>query len=213
MEAHIETCDSGEMDAFKWKRSEGQAVWVKIGLVFLFFYFGEAILFWQGLGLARPLMRLPLFTPLVYPLGYWGLFGAAIYLIQRKSSAEVRYAAAKRFLRWQGALLTIGITIGVVGVAFVVMKGSGSTTLGHVALFFAMFLAAAVIGAMELNAGWLAAAVLWLLTAIMIDIYPIEMDLIPHFKDEDIWIGLATPFGFFLIGGFPQCVDRGRWGD
>jgi hypothetical protein len=196
-------------DAFKWKRVEGQILWVKIGIAFLIFYAGEAVLFWQGLALAAPLMRMPLFNPIVYPLGYWSLFAYVIYLIQRKNPSSISQpAAVRRFHRWQGGLLTLGITIGVVGAAFVIMKGSGSTTLGHVALFFAMFQAAVVIGAMELNVGWLTAAGLWFLTALVINFYPSTMDLIPYIKDEDLWIGLATALGFFLIGLFPQCVDR-----
>lgn len=194
---------------FRWKKSDGQAVWIKIGLAFLAFYACEAILFWQGLALAEPLMRLPFSYPVIYPLGYWGLFGAVIYLLQRRnSSGQERDPAVARFRRWQGALLTAAITIGVVGVTFVVTKGSGSTTLGHVALFFALFLSAAVIGAMELNVGWLAAAGIWLLTAVVIDFYPTGLHLTRPFKDEDIWVGLAVATGFFLIGGFPQQVDR-----
>ena len=195
--------------AFQWQKDRAQTVWIQIGLAFLVFYFGEAILFWRGLALAAPVMRLPFAFPVIYPLGYWGLFGAVIYLLQRrKSSGEDRSAAAARFRRWQGALLTVTITTGVIGVTFVVMQGSGSTTLGHVAMFFALFLSAAVLGAVELNVGWLAAAAVWLLAAIVIDIYPAGLRLTRPFKDEDLWIGLAVAIGFFLIGGFPQHVDR-----
>src|SRR5580704_16110246 len=103
--------------AFRWKKSDGQAIWLKIGVAFLVFYAGEAILFWHGLGLAEPLMRLPFAYPVIYPLGYWGLFGAVIYLLQRsKSSGPEHDAAVARFRRWQGALLTAAITTGVIGV-------------------------------------------------------------------------------------------------
>jgi hypothetical protein len=197
--------------AFTWKVAEGQALWIKIGLTFLLFYAGEAILFWQGLGLAGPLLKIPFAAPILYPLGYWGLFGYVIYMIQCKNTASLtKSAAEKRFLKWQGGLLAAGITIGVVLSAFLTMRGSGNTTLGHVVLFLAMFEAAAIIGAMELNAGWLSAAGLWLVTALAIYIYPATLDLIPRIKDEDVWIGLATAAGFFLIGLFPKCVDRGR---
>ena len=209
-EDSLEQCHPDEAAIFRWKRSEGQNSWIKIGVAFLLFYFGEAVLFWGGdSALAAPLTRLPLAYPFVYPLGYWGMFGASIFFILRRSSSSTEHnAVAKRFFRWQGALLTLGITVGVVGVAFVVMRGSGNTTLGHVALFFAMFLAAAVIGAMELNVGWLAAALLWLFTAIVLNVYPATMSVIPRFKDEDVWIGIATALGFVLIGALPQCVDR-----
>jgi hypothetical protein len=199
--------------AFRWKKSAGQAVWLKIGVAFLVFYIGEAILFWHGLTLADPLMRLPLAYPMIYPLGYWGLFGAVIYRLQRrKTSGQQCDVALARFHRWQGVLLTATIATGVIGVTFVVIIGSGSTTLGHVALFFALFLSAAVIGAMELNVGWLAAAGIWLLTAFVIDFYPKGLHLTRPFKDEDICVGLAVAIGFFLIGGFPQQVDR-KWLD
>lgn len=188
-------------------------MWLKIGLAFLVFYAGEAILFWQGLALAQPLMRLPFAYPVIYPLGYWGLFGTVIYRLQRrKSSGQERDAVVARFRRWQGALLTAAITTGVIGVTFIVIIRSGSTTLGHVALFFALFLSAAVLGAMELNVGWLAAAGIWLLTALVIDFYPRSLHLTRPFKDEDICVGLAVAIGFFLIGGFPQQVDR-KWLD
>jgi len=202
--------DSEEAVTFRWKKAEGQEAWIKIGLAFLMFYFGEAVLFWQGgPTLAAPLVKFPLAVPLMYPLGYWGLFGASIFFILRKNSSSYnRSAMDKRFSRWQGGLLTLCITVGVVGVAFTVVEGSGSTTLGHVALFFAMFLAAGVIGAIELNVGWLAAAVVWLLTALAINVYPKTLSLVPRFKDEDILIGLAMTIGFLLIGVYPQHVDR-----
>ncbi|MEI8194619.1 MAG: hypothetical protein WCI73_01790 [Phycisphaerae bacterium] len=195
--------------SFRWKEAEGQAAWFKIGLAFLAFYVGEAILFWHGgLVWAAPLMRLPLSFPLLYPLGYWGLFGFIVYRLQRKKSAAPAISAAARLRRWQGALLTAVITIGVIGLTFVVMLRSGSTTLGHIAMFFALFLSAAVIGAMELNLGWLAAAGFWLLTALVIHFYPADWHLTRPFKDEDIWLGLSLVIGFFLIGGFRQQVDR-----
>ena len=186
-------------------------MWIKIGLAFLAFYVGEAILFWQGLALAGPLMRLiPFSVPVIFPLGYWGLFGTVVYMLQRrKPSRQDCNAAAARFRRWQGAILTAVITTGVIGVTFVVIMGSGSTTLGHVAMFFALFLAAAVLGAVELNVGWLAAAGLWLLTAIVIYFYPATLRLTRPLKDEDILLGLAVAMGFFLIGLFPKQVDRG----
>jgi hypothetical protein len=205
--------DSKRKGSLTWKRTEGQSLWIRISLAFLAFYVGEAVLFWQGLALAKPVFRIPLAFPLLYPLGYWGLFGFVVYRIQiRKLAFQAQSAAERRFLRWQRGLMTLVITIGVVGSAFLVIKGSGSTTLGHVILFFAMFQAAAVIGAMELNIGWLAAAGLWLLTALAIDSYPVTLRLVPHIKDEDVLIGLATSLGFFLIGVFPQCVDRERLG-
>ena len=197
--------------ALQWKKAEGQNLWILISLAFLVFYAGEAILFWQGLALAKSLFRIPHACPLIYPLGYWGLFGLVIYAIQRKNpSSRTRSAAQRRFLRWQEALLTFSMTISVVGSAFLVMRGSGSTTLGHVVLFFAMFQGAAVIGAMDLNIGWLAAAGLWLLTALAINCYPPDLDLIPRIKDEDVLIGLSVTLGFLLIGLFPQCVERER---
>ena len=104
--------------------------------------------------------------------------------------------------------MTTAITVGVIGVTFAVMIGSGSTTLGHVALFFGLFLSAAVIGAMDLNAGWLAAAGIWLLTAIVIDFYPSRWHLAHPYKDEDVLVGLAVMIGFFLIGGFPQHIEH-----
>ena len=197
---------------------KAQTVWIKIGLAFLAFYVAEAILFWQGLGLAVPLIRrLPLGCPVIWPLGYWGLFGVVVYLLQRREmSCQERDPAVARFHRWQGALLTAAITTGAIGVAFVVIRGSGSTplghTLGHSALFFALFLSAAVIGAMELNFGWLSAAVIWLITAVAIYCYPAGVRLTHPFKDEDILIGLAMVLGCFLIGAFPQHVDR-QWLD
>jgi hypothetical protein len=207
----LEQNDLRRAAAFKWKKAEGQTAWIKIALAFLVFYAGEAILFWQGLALATPLMRLiPFSIPAIYPLGYWGLFGVVVYLLQRtKRSGQDRNAAAARFRRWQGALLTTAITTGVIGVTFVVMLGSKSTTLGHVAMFFALFLAAAVLGAVELNVGWLAAAGLWLITAMAIYFYPATLRLTRPLKDEDILLGLAVAMGFFLIGLFPQQVDRG----
>ncbi|HTL52059.1 MAG TPA: hypothetical protein VL860_05715 [Planctomycetota bacterium] len=210
MNGPVEPSEPKAGTAFFWKRTQDQAIWVWIGVAFLVFYFGEAILFWEGLALAAPILRLPLAVPFVYPLGYWSLFGLVIYRIQRKASQVSHSAAEKRFLRWQATLLTVGITVGVVGVTYIVMKESGSTKLGHVALFFALFLAAAVIGAMGLNVGWLSAAGLWLLTAIGLDLYPATLNLFPHFRDDDIWIGLAAALGFFLIGGFPLCVDQER---
>ena len=199
---------------FQWKRSEGQGVWIKIGLAFLVFYVCEAILFWNGLAKAEPLMRrIPLADPVIWPLGYWALFGAVVYFLQRKSrSCQTRNAAVARFRRWQGAILSAAITIGVIGVAFVVIRESGNVTLGHVALFIALFLAAGVIGAMELNVGWLAAAGLWLLTALALDFYPAGLRLCRPLSDQDVLIGVAMVTGFFLIGAFTQHVDR-RWLD
>ena len=82
-----------------WKRSESQTVWIKIGLAFLAFYIAEAILFWQGLALAWPLMqRIPLADPVIWPLGYWGLFAAAVYRLQRKTTSRCdRHAAVARY--------------------------------------------------------------------------------------------------------------------
>jgi hypothetical protein len=194
------------VDKFKWKDNDGQSVWTKVSFAFALFYFGEAILFWQGLALATPLMRISYFVPLIYPLAYWASFGGTVYWITQQRVVE-RDGPAARFLKWQSALLTIVITTGVIGVAFVVMRGSGNTTLGHVALFFAMFLAAGVIGASEINIGWLCAAILWLVTAIAIYVYPRTLNIIPMFNDEDIWLGLAIAAGFFVIGRFPQSVD------
>ena len=197
---------------FRWKNSEGQQAWVKIGFSFLAFYLGEAVLFWQGgPHLGAPLFNLPLAAPLVYPLGFWALFGVSIFVILRKEPASAKQSvAAKRFLRWQGTLLTLSITVGVVGIAYIVMKESGNTTLGHVSLFLALFLSAAVIGSMELNVGWLLAAIVWFLTAVVINTYPESINIIPRINDEDILIGIATALGFFLIGKFPQCYDRGQ---
>ena len=112
--------DSEEAVTFRWKKAEGQEAWIKIGLAFLMFYFGEAVLFWQGgPTLAAPLVKFPLAVPLMYPLGYWGLFGASIFFILRKNSSSYnRSAMDKRFSRWQGGLLTLCITVGGVGVAF-----------------------------------------------------------------------------------------------
>lgn len=138
-------------------------------------------------------------------------FGLVIYRVQRKNpAARTQSVAEKRFLRWQMGLLTSVITIGVVGSTFLITKGSGSTTLGHVTLFLILFQAAAVIGAMELNVGWLAAAGVWLLTALAIYSYPVTLHLFSPFKDEDLWVGLAMSLGFILIGVFPQRVDRER---
>lgn len=196
-----------------WKVSEGQRVWTKIGLVFLGFYVGEAVLFWRGgWELGAQIAGLPLGVPLLYPLGFWGAFGATTYfLVGRTRPGTGHSPSAKRFFKWQGILLTIGITAGVVGIAFVVMKRSGDTTLGHVALFFAMFLAAAVIGAMEVNVGWLAAAGLWFLTALAIYAYSETWDIVPRISDEDILIGGSTALGFVLIGSLPMCIDQTRF--
>jgi hypothetical protein len=205
--------DSNETPAFRWKRDEGQTLWIKVGLAFLVFYAGEAILFWEGpppFGTLRePASHIPLAYPLLYPLGFWGLFGYIVYAIQRKNPvSQTRSASKKRFLQWRGRLLALAFTVGVIGLTFVVMSVSGNTSLGHAVLFFALFLAAAVVGAMELNVGWLAAAGLWLLTALLFYTYPATRVLIPGFKDEDILIGLVMPLGFFLIGRFPMFVDR-----
>jgi hypothetical protein len=197
---------------FRWTRAEDQFLWIRIGVAFLVFYLCEAILFWRGgLTLAAPLMRLPGSYPLIYPLGYWGLFGVAVYFLQRRKSSQAD-PVATRFRRWQRGIATAVITAGVIGPAFAVIVGSGSVTLGHVALFFALFLSAGVIGAMDLNVGWLAAAGLWLFTALLIDFYPAGLHLTGPIKDEDAWVGLAVAVGFFLVGAFPQHVDR-RWLD
>jgi hypothetical protein len=233
--------DARRASDFRWTKAEGQTVWIKIGLAFLLFYAAEAILFWQvtttteqpqqqqqqqsgnsnrsneqrreGHALADPLMRLPGANPLLYPLGFWCLFGVIVYRLQRRNRRrQPRDAAVARFRRWQALLITAAITVGAIGVAFLVMRRSGNVTLGHVALFFELFLAAAVIGATELNIGWLAAAATWLLTAIAIYCYPAGLRLTRPFSDEDVLIGLAVTAGFFLIGAFPHHVDR-RWLD
>src|SRR5688572_11911322 len=117
-----------EKTPFVWKRAEDQAAWTWIAAAFAVFYFGEAVLFWRGIEIAAPLMaNIPLANPLVYPLGYWGLFGLCVYLVQRKYQSAATGSKA-RFRWWQGTLLTAAITIGVVGTAFVVIRGSGSQT-------------------------------------------------------------------------------------
>lgn len=197
------------MDAFLWHKSEGQNSWIKIGFSFLVFYFGEAILFWEGgWMLGGSLMKLSFANPYIYPIGYWVLFGICIYFIQsKKSSSQDNDPIAKRFFKWQGIILTTGITIGILALTITVMRVSGNTTLGHTALFFGMFLTAAIIGGMELNIGWLSAALLWLLTTILISNYPATLDLFAVYNDEDIWLGLSFTIGFFLIGGIPYRVN------
>jgi hypothetical protein len=182
-----------------------QRKWIKVSLSFLVFYFGEAVLFWKGgLELGYPLFKIPFAIPYLYPVAFWGLFGFSIYLIQRVKSADPKNKVAKNhFAKWQNSILTIGITTGVIGLTMVVMHKSGSITLGHTALFYGMFICSVVMGGIELNIGWLSAALCWFLTAILINNYPDSLNIISGFKDEDFLLGLSIAIGFFLIGALP----------
>jgi len=190
-----------------WTTAEGQRAWLGIGGAFLVFYLGEAVLFWRGgPGAGNFIGELPFGVPLVYPLGFWALFGAVVWALVRRSKR--RKNADRKAQRWQTALLAAGITLGVVGTTYLVMRQSQDLTLGHTVLFSSMFLAAVVIGAMELNLGWLAAAAFWLATAVFIFGMPAGLDLVPGIHDEDIWVGIGAAGGFVLVGLFPRRVHR-----
>jgi hypothetical protein len=167
-----------------WVEEAGQKVWLWIGVVFAAFYFGEAFLFWGP----NPRVNAPSFTPLVY----WGAFGAAVIgllLRQPKQASEKPAPGVPHAL--QTWVLGVGITVSVVGMAFLVMWATGNVTLGHAILLGAMFEAGVVIGGMSGNLGWLAAGIVWAGAAVHVLRYP---------STQDITIGIATATGFALVG-------------
>ncbi len=117
-------------------------MWKRIAIIFIIFYFLEAVLFWKGLCLARTILDIPHACPYIYPLGFWGLFAFIIYrLIKGRPTVGVSSMMDR--------VLAAGIPLGVVGNAFLVMMYSNNITLGHITMFGSLFIAAVSMGAVE----------------------------------------------------------------
>ncbi len=168
-----------------WVEEREQKVWLWIAAAFAGFYFGEALLFWGP----EPRVKAPPFTPLLY----WGAFGVVIvWLVRRQSKKDARTVTAAGVPHGlQSAILGIGITASVVGLAYLVMGVTGNVTLGHAVLLGAMFEAAAIIGGMSGNTGWLAAALVWGIALALVLVFP---------RIQDYSLGAAMVLGFALIG-------------
>jgi hypothetical protein len=141
--------------------------------------------------------------PWVYPLAYWGSFGAGIiWLVTRprkKSSREGQLSTVPETL--QGWVLGIGITVAVIGLPYFVMAWSKSVTLGHVVLMGTLFEAAIVIAGMSGSAGWLLASVLWATTTILIVKFP---------DWQDFTLGASVALGFATVGLVRGCLVKSR---
>jgi|GEM_PF-6007244 len=184
-----------------WKREllPAQTVWKRISTIFIIFYVLEAVLFWHGLCLAKPILEIPYAVPWIYPLGFWGLFACIIYW-QIKSRPTLGTS------RLMDRVLATGIPLGVIGITFLVMKYSGNTTLGHITMFGSLYLAAVSIGGATYNIGWLSASGVWLASALGILLFPHDLRLIRPFREEDLIVGLGLALGFAAIGHFPYAM-------
>ena len=184
-----------------WKREEipGQRVWKRVSIIFVIFYFLEAVLFWHGICLASPILKIPYAVPCVYPLGFWGLFAFLIYW-------QIKSLPTQSSSSLMDRVLAAGIPLGVIGNTFLVMEASGDTTLGHIIMFSSLFLAAVSIGGATYNIGWLSGAGLWLVSALGILLWPHDLRMIRPFREEDIIVGLGLAMGFAAIGRFPYAM-------
>jgi hypothetical protein len=177
-----------------WREDKRQKTWLWVGLLFLFFYFAEAVLFWGP----EPRVAAPPFTPLVY----WGLFGAILIWIV--THARANELSASGLERGQGVVLGIGITAAVVGLAFLIIRRTGDLTLGHAVLLFTLAQAGIIIGAMSFNVGWFLAGLCWIGSGFVVLWQPAV---------QDYTIGTGVALGFVVIGSFRQCVVSAAAGD
>ena len=169
---------------YTWVEAREQKIWFWISLLFAAFYFGEAFLFWepQPRFLAPPVVR----------LAYWGAFGAGIvWLLVRQPKPLRNETVLEVPHAWQSTILGAGITIAVVGMAFLVMCAAGSITLGHTILLAAMFEAGVILGGILGNPGWLTAGIVWATAAALVLRFP---------SVQDITLGVALVVGFALVG-------------
>jgi hypothetical protein len=172
---------------FHWREDKRQKTWLWVGLLFLAFYFAEALLFWGP----EPRVAAPPFTPFFY----WGLFGALlIWIVTRSSPSE---SSPHRLERIQAVVLGIAITAGTVGLAFLIIRRTGDLALGHAALLLILAQAGLVIGAMSFNVGWFLAGWCWIGGGVGVLWQPAVQDYI---------VGAAVALGFVVIGCFRQCV-------
>ena len=174
----------------KFVEEPEQRVWLWIGLVFAFFYFGEAFLFWGP----NPRVYAPPVTPLIY----WGMFGAAIvWLLSRQKKTSPPKAATRPPKAWESTVLGVGITASVVGLPFTVIAVTGNVSLGHVILLGAMFEAGIIIGGMSGSLGWMVASLVWLGSGLFILWHP---------HGQDYTLGFAVALGFIIIGLLRKCL-------
>ena len=168
-----------------WCENRRDKRWLWIGVLFLAFYFGEALLFWGP----DPRVSAPPYTP----LAYWGLFGAVvIWVLTRKGPHGEKPGP---FEGVQSVLIGIAIPAAAVGSAFLVIGRTGDVTLGHAVVLIALGQAAVIVGALERSPGWLAAGVCWAASAGGVLGWPALQDMI---------LGAAVAAGFILIGSVRQ---------
>jgi hypothetical protein len=165
---------------YHWRDDPSQKVWLWVGLLFLVFYFAEAVLFWGP----EPRVVAPPFTPLVY----WGLFGAAlIWLVTR----PVANAPTDRIEQVQSCLVGVVVTGAVVGTAFLVIARTQDVTAGHAVLMFSLAEAGLLIGLLSLKPGWIVAGLIWIAAGAWLLCQP---------KIQDYVLGAAVAVGFILVG-------------
>jgi hypothetical protein len=168
---------------YHWREDKRQKTWVWVGLLFLVFYFTEAVLFWGP----EPRVVAPPFTPLVY----WGVFGVAlIWVVTRRTPGG---AATKPLERLQAGVLGVVVTAACVGSAYLIIRRTGDLTVGHAVLLFIMAEAGLIIGALSFNAGWFVAGLCWIAGGVYVLCRP---------PDQDYVIGAAVAIGFVLVGCF-----------
>lgn len=172
---------------WQWREDPRQRTWRTVGLLFLAFYFLEALLFWGP----NPLLVPPRFTPLVF----WGLFGVALIVVVTRPVRGT--APLDRLEQRQSWLLGGAITLSVVGCTCLVIMRTHDITLGHAVLLFTLAQAAFVIGALQFNAGWLAAGLLWVAGGALIIWRP---------AGQDYLLGAVIAAGFLAIGTWRRCA-------
>lgn len=178
------------MSRFTWVEDRGQKVWLWIAALFGTFYFVEAFLFWGP----QPRIRWLPYTPLVY----WGAFGAGvIWLVQRQGRSAAGRTPGQPPSGLQSFVLGIGITISVVGMAYLVMRLTGNTTVGHAILLGALFEAGIVIAGMSGSLGWMLASLVWAGGGLAVLGWP---------SVQDFTLGLAVAIGFALVGLIRKCI-------
>lgn len=163
-----------------WREDKSQKAWLWIGLLFLAFYFLEALLFWGP----TPRITAPPYTPLVF----WGLFGSGVIVIVSRFSTGSTTSRIETIQAW---VLGTVITLGAVGSAFLVIARTRDVTLGHAILLIVLGVSGVVVGSLSYSIGWVVAGIVWLIGVVSVLLWP---------SYQDYTLGAVVALGFILIG-------------